>query len=226
MENIIELKNIDKVYKSGKLEVRALSGINISIKKGEVVAIMGPSGSGKSTLMNILGLLDRPTYGEFMLDGKPISLNMSDRKLAKIRSEKIGFIFQSFNLLPKMSALENVTLPSFYSKKLRGKERVKKAKQILESVGLATRIKHKPSELSGGEKQRVAIARSLTNDPEIILADEPTGNLDSKSGTEVMKILTKLNKEKGKTLIIITHDQNISKHCQRVINLLDGQIKI
>lgn len=218
----IELKEVSKIYQSGKLMVPALVNANVSIKKGEMVAIMGPSGSGKSTLMNILGLLDRPSSGELFIDQHMIDLSMPDRKLAQLRGQKIGFIFQSFNLLPRISALSNVLVPSAYIKTKRSHAR-ERALELLRKVGLEERWHHKPTELSGGEKQRVAIARALVNNPDIILADEPTGNLDSKSGTEVMNILRQLNKE-GKTVIIITHDLEIGKQCERIIHIKDGQV--
>lgn len=223
MPKIVELKNVSKTYKSGKLEVPVLHNINIQIEKGEMVAIMGPSGSGKSTLMNIIGLLDRPTEGQLKIDGENIDLSMSDAKLARLRSKKVGFVFQTFNLLPKLTALKNVLVPSTYVGGDK-KEEQKKALDLLGQVGLEKRIKHNPTELSGGERQRVAIARALMNDPEIILADEPTGNLDSKSGEEILNILKDLNKQ-GKTLLIITHDENIAKHCQRIIHIKDGRIQ-
>ena len=223
MQNVIELKNVDKIYSSGKLNVPALLKINLTIKRGEMIAIMGPSGSGKSTLMNIIGLLDRPSNGELLIDNAEIILNMPTAKLAQLRGQKIGFVFQTFNLLPRLSALDNVLVPTLYQRGSRAEFR-KKAKQILASVGLESRINHRPSELSGGERQRVAIARALINNPEIILADEPTGNLDSKSGQEIIYILKDLNKD-GKTVIVITHDQNIAKHTQRIISLFDGQLK-
>lgn len=223
MENVIELKNVDKIYSTGKLNVPALFKINLAIKKGEMVAIMGPSGSGKSTLMNIIGLLDRPSDGELLIDGKAINLNMPTGRLAQLRGQKIGFIFQTFNLLPRLSALDNVLLPTLYQKGGRANFK-NNAKKILTNVGLESRINHQPSELSGGERQRVAIARALINDPEVILADEPTGNLDSKSGQEIINILKDLNKS-GKTIIVITHDPNIAKHCERTIHLFDGQLK-
>lgn len=223
MPHILELEKVEKTYRTGKLAVPVLRGVSLGIEKGEMVAIMGPSGSGKSTLMNILGLLDRPTKGQLKIDGEPIDLTMSDAKLAKLRGRQIGFVFQSFNLLPKLSALANVLLPTIYQPGNRSALR-HRAIDLLKQVGLGERIHHKPTELSGGEKQRVAIARALMNDPEIILADEPTGNLDSKSGQEVMGVLKDLNK-KGKTVIIITHDPKIAEMCQRTIRLFDGQIE-
>lgn len=221
-ENILELKNVSKTYKTGKISVDALKEVSISIKKGEMVAIMGPSGSGKSTLMHIMGLLDRPTKGEYLINGEKIDMQMPDRKLAKLRSEKIGFVFQTFNLLSKLTAFDNVVMPTQYKKI--GKASIQsRALELLELVGLKGREKHKPTELSGGQIQRVAIARSLINNPEIILADEPTGNLDSKSGTEVMNLLKKLN-SKGKTVILITHDPRIAGFADRTINILDGKV--
>lgn len=219
----IELKDIEKIYDLGKVKVHAACGINFDVNKGEMVAIMGPSGSGKSTLMHIIGLLDRPTAGELFIGGEKIDMKMPDRKLAKIRSEKIGFVFQQFNLLPRTTAIANVLMPTTYvdGKKSDFEER---AHKLLKLVGLNGRERHKPSELSGGEIQRVAIARALINDPEIILADEPTGNLDSKSGKEVMEVLTNLNKQ-GKTIIIITHDQKIADYANRTFNILDGKLQ-
>lgn len=225
MQPLIKLEGVSKIYKSGKLEVPALLDIDLEIKKGEMVAVTGPSGSGKSTLMNIIGLLDRPTKGKYILNGEEIKMSMPDRTLAKLRSRNIGFVFQSFHLLPRATALENVLLPSFYNKDLSGKKAKQKTLEVLDQVGLSKRIKHKPSELSGGEKQRVAIARSLVNDPDLLLADEPTGNLDSKSGMEIIKILKRLEEHKGKTVIVITHDEGITKECPRVIKLFDGRIK-
>ncbi len=219
----IELIEVDKIYQTGKLMVPALLKATLTINKGEMVAIMGPSGSGKSTLMNIIGLLDRPSAGELKIDDQPVNLMMSDRSLALLRGKKIGFVFQSFNLLPKMTALSNVLLPTIYQKANRT-ETHKRALSLLDQVGLKERANHRPTELSGGEKQRVAIARALINGPDIILADEPTGNLDSKSGNEVMTILKELQR-KGKTVIIITHDPKIGAQCQRTVQLLDGQIQ-
>lgn len=224
MTNIIQLTDINKVYTSGKLVTPALINVTLTIHKGEMVAIMGPSGSGKSTLMNIIGLLDRPTGGKLLIDDNEINLSMSDSKLAKLRGRKIGFVFQSFNLLPRLTALGNVLLPTGYQKvgRTNAKER---ANKLLEQVGLGERISHRPNELSGGEKQRVAIARALINDPEIILADEPTGNLDSKSGNDIIALLRALNKE-GKTIIIISHDSDIAHQCDRTIRIRDGQLEI
>lgn len=219
----IELKNIDKVYQTGKLKVKAVCGVSLKIQKGSITAIMGPSGSGKSTLMHIIGLLDRPTRGDLFIEGEKIDMKMPDRKLARLRLKKIGFIFQQFNLLSRATALSNVLMPTSYSS-VSKKIAQKRANDLLKKVGLSDRQKHKPSELSGGEMQRVAIARALINDPEIVLADEPTGNLDSKSGQEIMKILLNLNKE-GKTIVIITHDQKIADYAQKTIHILDGKIE-
>ncbi len=221
--NLIELNNISKQFKMGSTTVNALSDISLTIQKGEMVAITGPSGSGKTTLMNIIGLLDRPTGGEYRLGNQLISMDMSDQKLARLRSEKIGFVFQTFNLLPRLSALGNVLLPTSYCRAKRT-DRKSRAIQLLTLVGLEKRIQHRPAELSGGERQRIAIARALINDPDIILADEPTGNLDSKTGREIISLLAKLNEEEGKTVLIITHDDKVSAKCQRSIRILDGQL--
>jgi putative ABC transport system ATP-binding protein len=220
----IILKDIQKIYKTGKLMVPALLNINLEIKQGEMVAIMGPSGSGKSTLMNMIGLLDRPTGGELFIGDHQVSLTMSDRKQAELRGKRIGFVFQSFNLLPRLTTLENVLVPTAYQKKGKGEAR-KQAIRLLERVGLGERIAHRPTELSGGEKQRVAIARALINNPDIILADEPTGNLDSKSGGEIISLLKELNQD-GKTVIIITHDQAVASKCGRIVQMFDGQLNL
>lgn len=220
----IETIELGKVYATGSLLVPALYNFNLQIKQGELVAIMGPSGCGKSTLMNIIGLLDRPTSGELKLNGEQIDLTMSDSKLAKIRSQQIGFVFQSFNLLPKISALANVLMPTSYQTN-RSKNYRQKAIALLKQVGLADRADHRPTQLSGGEKQRVAIARALINDPQIILADEPTGNLDSKSGQEIMDLLNSLHQD-GKTVVIITHDQSIGNQCDRIVKLKDGRNEV
>ena len=218
---VIHTEHIKKYYVMGDIEVRALNDITLDIYKGELTAIMGPSGSGKSTLMSILGCLDRPTGGIYKLGGELVS-EMNDSQLADVRNRKIGFVFQSFNLLPRSSALENVLLPTLYSKnKANAKQR---AINALEMVGLGSRINHKPKEMSGGQQQRVAIARALINDPEIIMADEPTGNLDSKSGKEIMELLIRLNKEQGKTIILVTHDPKIGKQVPRVISVFDGML--
>jgi putative ABC transport system ATP-binding protein len=219
---VVDAKDITKVYQMGEVEVHALRGVSVKIAPGEVVSIMGPSGSGKSTLMNILGCLDRPTSGEYSLNGESVA-ELSDDELADIRNRGVGFVFQSFNLLPRATALANVELPMRYSS-LNGRDRKKVSREALEAVGLGDRIHHRPNELSGGQMQRVAIARALVNNPAIIMADEPTGNLDSKSGDEIMALLRKLNEERGTTLIIVTHDPEISALTDRVIVLRDGKI--
>ena len=218
---VIQAKDLCKIYQMGEVEVSALCGVSLNIQRGEVLAIMGPSGSGKSTLMNLLGCLDRPTRGEYILDGKLVS-HLNDDQLAEIRNRKVGFVFQNFNLLPRMTALGNVELPLRYSGE--NGSRHEKAKKSLQAVGLGGRIDHKPMELSGGEQQRVAIARALINHPAIIMADEPTGNLDSKSGKEIMDLLINLNKGSGTTLIIVTHDPSVAARARRVIHLYDGLI--
>ena len=219
---MIELKNINKSFVLGDQEVKALNNINFKVKKGEFVSIIGPSGSGKSTMMNILGLLDVADSGEYLLDGISIK-DANDNLLSEIRNKKIGFIFQSFNLLPKMNALENVQIPLMY-RGMSKKETVKKAYDYLEKVGLKGREKHMPSQLSGGQQQRVAIARALIGNPEIILADEPTGALDSKTGKEVMELLEELNKE-GQTIILITHDISIANRAKRIVKMMDGKLE-
>jgi len=219
---VIQAENLTKIYKMGSVEVHALNGLSLKIARGEIVSIMGPSGSGKSTLMNIIGCLDRPTSGEYILDGEPVA-RLSDDQLATIRNRKVGFVFQSFNLLSRATALANVELPLRYSGVMQGRR--EKAREALESVGLADRIHHRPKELSGGQQQRVAIARALVNDPAIILADEPTGNLDTKSGQEIMELLLKLNHEHGTTLIIVTHAADIAAHSQRIIRIRDGVVE-
>ncbi|HEX9090313.1 MAG TPA: ABC transporter ATP-binding protein [Anaerolineales bacterium] len=219
---VIQAENLTKVYKMGAVEVHALNGLSLRIARGEIVSIMGPSGSGKSTLMNIIGCLDRPTSGEYILDGEPVA-RLSDDQLATIRNRKVGFVFQSFNLLSRATALANVELPLRYSGVVGGRR--EKAKTALESVGLADRLHHRPNELSGGQQQRVAIARALVNDPAIILADEPTGNLDTKSGQEIMELLLTLNREHGTTLILVTHAPDIASHSQRIIHIRDGVVE-
>jgi len=218
---VVEVNNVAKVYKMEELEVRALDGVSLKILPGEFVSIVGKSGSGKSTLMHIIGALDRPTSGSVLIDGQDIS-NLRDSKLATLRNKKIGFVFQSFNLLRKTRAIDNVELPLIYAN-IHEKERKEKAKDMLIKVGLEDRLNHLPSELSGGQQQRVAIARALINDPALILADEPTGNLDTKSGRAVLDMLKFLNKE-GKTIIIVTHDMEIAKEAKRIIKIVDGKI--
>jgi putative ABC transport system ATP-binding protein len=219
---VVDAKDLTKVFTMGDVEVHALRGLSVQIERGEVISIMGPSGSGKTTLMNILGCLDRPTSGEYCLDGESIA-NLKDEQLATIRNRKVGFVFQSFNLLPRSTALTNVELPLRYSPP-NGRKRRELAKEALVEVGLGDRISHRPNELSGGQQQRVAIARALVNDPAIVMADEPTGNLDSKSGDEIMELLMKLNQEKGTTLIIVTHDPEIAEQTQRIIHIRDGVV--
>ncbi len=222
-EWVVEAHDLAKTYLMGKVEVHALNGVSINIAPCEVLSIMGPSGSGKSTLMNLLGCLDRPSSGEYILDGELVS-KLSDDRLSAIRNRKVGFVFQQFNLLKLATALDNVELPMRYAGRYNGQVKGK-AKASLEAVGLGDRMYHRPNELSGGEQQRVAIARALVNDPAIILADEPTGALDTHSGKEVMEILLGLNKERGTTLIFVTHDPNIAAQTQRVIHLRDGQLE-
>ncbi len=216
---MIELDNIAKIYRMGKVEVPALRGIDLTIKQGEMVAIIGASGSGKSTLMNIIGFLDKPTTGKYTLEGADVS-RLNDNKLAELRNKKIGFVFQTFNLLPRASALSNVELPLLYGN---GGQRHKRSLEALERVGLEARANHKPTELSGGEQQRVAIARALVNNPSLILADEPTGNLDSAATTEIIRIFCQLHQE-GITVILVTHEMDVATQTQRIIRLLDGKI--
>ncbi|MCA1899084.1 MAG: ABC transporter ATP-binding protein [Chloroflexi bacterium] len=223
MDWVIEARDLKKTYKMGEIEVHALRGVSFKIARGEVVAIMGPSGSGKSTMMNTLGCLDRPTSGEYILDGEAVA-NMTDDQLASVRNRKVGFVFQSFNLLSRLTALGNVELPLRYAGVREGRR--ERAKAALEAVGLGDRMTHRPYELSGGQQQRVAVARAIVNDPAIIMADEPTGNLDSKVGKEIMSLLLNLNKERGATLIIVTHDPKIAEQTQRVIRLRDGELDL
>jgi len=217
---VIDARDLTKVYTMGEVEVHALRGLSIKISQGEVVSIMGPSGSGKSTLMNMLGCLDRPTSGEYYLDGESVAF-LTDDQLAEIRNRKVGFVFQTFNLLQRTSALANVELPLRYATNKKNKR--KRAEEALRAVGLGDRMLHRPNELSGGEQQRVAIARALVNKPAIVMADEPTGNLDTKSGKEIMDLLLNLNKKFGTTLIIVTHDPEISAVAQRIIHIRDGK---
>jgi len=220
-DSVLKLENVSKIYKMDGVSVKALDNISLDIKEGEFVSIIGPSGSGKSTLMHIIGCLDTPTSGKVLLEEHEIS-KMTERELAKIRNKKIGFVFQQFNLLPRTSALENVCLPLIYNGT--GEEEItKKAKEALEKVGLGERMDHHPNQLSGGQQQRVAIARALVTNPTIILADEPTGNLDSKSGAEVMDIFRKLHQQ-GRTIVLVTHDPKVASYAQRIITLKDGRI--
>ncbi|MBN1921360.1 MAG: ABC transporter ATP-binding protein [Anaerolineae bacterium] len=223
MDNaVITVSDLRKIYTMGTQEVHALRGVNLTIQRGEAVAIMGPSGSGKSTLMNILGCLDQPTSGKYYLDGADVS-DMQDDALAMVRNQRVGFVFQSFNLLARTSALENVQLPLIYAGASQ-KIRRQRAQEVLHAVGLGDRMHHLPNELSGGQQQRVAIARALVNNPSIILADEPTGNLDSRSGREVMAILQRLNREQGITVILVTHDANIGRYANRILHIFDGVV--
>ena len=221
-EWVVDARDLTKVYQMGDVEVHALRGLSMQIEPGEIVAIMGPSGSGKSTLMNMLGCLDSPTSGEYYLDGERVA-GMVDDQLADIRNRKVGFVFQGFNLLPRSSALANVELPLRYSS-TNGRSRRAMAKSALEVVGLGDRMNHRPNELSGGEQQRGAIARAIVNEPSILMADEPTGNLDTKSGDEIMELLLCLNHDQGTTLIVVTHDPEIAAHTGRVVNIRDGRV--
>lgn len=220
--SIIKLQDVWKIYKMGDVNVNALQGLDLDVKEGEFIAIMGPSGSGKSTAVNMIGCLDVPTKGKIWLDGNDIS-KMSESELAQVRGKKIGFIFQQFNLIPTLTALENVALPIVFQNTAR-EERINRAKELLEIVELTDRMDHKPAELSGGQQQRVAIARALANNPEVILADEPTGNLDSTTGETVMNFLQKLNRKESKTIIMVSHDNNVANHADRIELLKDGKI--
>lgn len=222
MSSLITLKNLKKYYKVGTVIVKALKGVDLTINKNEYVAIMGPSGSGKSTLMNIIGCLDTPTDGEYTLNGTNVS-NMDDDRLAEIRNKEIGFVFQTFNLLPRYSALENVTLPLIYAG-IGREEREKRAIESLTNVSLEDRMEHKPNELSGGQRQRVAVARALVNKPSIILADEPTGNLDSKTSIDIMNLFEEIF-EQGNTIIVVTHEEDIARHARRIVRLKDGMVE-
>lgn len=222
MGNVIEIKNIIRDFQLGQETVHVLKGIDLTIETGEYVAIMGPSGSGKSTLMNLLGCLDTPTSGSYVLNGQDVS-EMSDDELADIRNTQIGFVFQTFNLLPRTTALDNVALPMVYAGKSKA-DRVKRAEEVLANVGLADRMDHKPNQLSGGQRQRVAVGRALVNNPAIILADEPTGNLESKTGFEIMNLFDEIHKA-GNTVIMVTHEEDIAAHAKRIIRLRDGIIE-
>jgi putative ABC transport system ATP-binding protein len=221
-EFVIDLKNIIRNFQLGPQTVHVLKGIDLTIKKGEYVALMGPSGSGKSTLMNLLGCLDTPTSGSYMIANRDVS-KMNDNQLADVRNKEIGFVFQTFNLIPRQTALQNVALPLVYAGEKKEK-RISRAKKVLDEVGLSDRITHKPNQLSGGQRQRVAIARALVNSPSIILADEPTGNLDSSTSNEIMKLFEEIHKN-GNTLIIVTHEEDIAQHANRIIRLKDGEIE-
>lgn len=222
MQRVIDISDVKKVYQMGDQTVHALRGVTLNINRNEYVALMGPSGSGKSTLMNMLGCLDTPTTGTYLLNGQNVS-TLIDDELAEIRNKEIGFVFQTFNLIPRLSSLENVALPLVYSG-MKKSDRLAKAQQVLESVGLGNRVDHKPNELSGGQRQRVAVARALVNDPSIILADEPTGNLDSKTSIEIMALFEEIHNN-GNTVILVTHEPDIAEHAHRIIRLKDGQIE-
>ena len=222
METVIKLTEINKVYRTDEVETQALENVNLEVKKGEFLSIMGPSGCGKSTLLNIMGLLDEPTSGEIELCGQRISPKLSDNKLAELRNKTLGFVFQNFHLINTLSVLDNVQLPLIY-RGVRSSERIRLAKEVIERVGLSHRMKHRPSQLSGGQCQRVAIARAIIGNPEILLADEPTGNLDSKMGAEIMELLHKLNREDGRTIVMVTHNEQQAAQTDRIIKFLDGR---
>ena len=222
METIIQLKEINKVYRTAEVETQALENVNLEVSKGEFMSIMGPSGCGKSTLLNIMGLLDEPTSGEIILCGTRIDPKLSDNRLAELRNKTLGFVFQSFHLIPTLNVLDNVMLPLIY-RGMRSSERTRLAKEVIERVGLSHRMKHRPTQLSGGQCQRVAIARAIIGNPEILLADEPTGNLDSKMGAEIMALLHKLNKEDGRTIVMVTHNEHQAAQTDRIIKFLDGR---
>lgn len=222
MSTLIELKDITKIYRIGDITLAALNGVSLQINKGEYVALMGPSGSGKSTLMNILGCLDTPSSGTYLLNGKYVS-ERSERELAAIRNKEIGFVFQSFNLLPRQTALENVQLPLVYAG-IKKDDRILRAEEVMRQVGLSDRQTHKPNELSGGQRQRVAVARALVNHPSIILADEPTGNLDSKTSTEIMELFEAIH-QAGNTIILVTHEEDIAQRARRIVRMRDGIIE-
>ncbi len=221
-EAVIRLTGINKIYRTDEVETQALENVNLEVKKGEFLSIMGPSGCGKSTLLNIMGLLDEPTSGQIELCGQVIDPKMSDNRLAELRNKTLGFVFQSFHLIPTLNVLDNVQLPLIY-RGVRSSERIRLAKEVIERVGLSHRMKHRPTQLSGGQCQRVAIARAIIGNPEILLADEPTGNLDSKMGAEIMELLHKLNKEDGRTIVMVTHNEKQAAQTDRIIKFLDGR---
>ena len=221
-ESVITLREINKIYRTDEVETQALENVNIEVKKGEFLSIMGPSGCGKSTLLNIMGLLDEPTSGQIELCGQVIDTHMSDNKLAELRNKTLGFVFQSFHLISTLNVLDNVQIPLIY-RGVRSSKRLQLAKEVIERVGLSHRMKHRPSQLSGGQCQRVAIARAIIGNPEILLADEPTGNLDSKMGAEIMDLLHKLNKEDGRTIVMVTHNEQQAAQTDRIIKFLDGR---
>jgi putative ABC transport system ATP-binding protein len=222
MQTVLEAKDVYKIYEMGKVQVRALNGVSLKVQRGEFVSIMGPSGSGKTTLLDVMSALLRPTRGEVLINGRSVS-SMGDNELAKVRGQTIGFVFQTFNLIPRMTALENVMLPLWFQG-VPLAERKPRAAEILEKVGLGNRLNHKPSELSGGQRQRVAIARALAANPDVIVADEPTGNLDSVSGEQILKLIGELNKREGKTILMVTHERSIGKMAQKTLHLKDGKI--